>query len=118
MIKTLASINEDMVTELVIFIRDKTKVDVNKVVTLSKIEQLGYMLMFLESKNIGILVDNSQAVLYWINPRLVVNNIIKIYNESGEISDRFDYIEFKETSIINAYINTIKYIFSKVLVPF
>ena len=118
MLSYLININEESVTELIVYLKFKHKVDIDRFITLNDIEQLGYILVFLEYKNIGMLVDNNQAILYYIDARLAANHVLKVYNESGEISDRFDYIQFEETSIINAYINTIKYIFKEVLIPF
>lgn len=118
MLSKLIKINEPITQELIVYLKTTIKTDVNRFVTLNSIEQLGYILKFLEYKNIGLLVDNKQAEIFWINPYLNTNNILKVYNESGEFTDRCKHITFNETDIISAYYITIETVFKEILIPF
>lgn len=118
MLAKLIKINEPITQELIVYLKTTVKTDVNRFVTLNSIEQLGYILKFLEYKNVGILVDTRQAVIFWINPYLNTNNILKVYNESGKFTDICKHITFNETDIISAYYIAIEIIFKEILIPF
>ncbi len=122
MITELVKLNEPLTKELVDFYIAKYNkiIHISSFVKLSPTYQLGVIIEFLNSKNVSYLCDLYNVYIFYVDPRLNANNIIKHYNEKGQLTDIIKSFnkdtEFK--SIIEANIWTIEYIFKEILKPF
>jgi len=122
MITELVKLNEPLTKELVDFYIAKYNniMHISSFVKLSSTYQLGVIIEFLNSKNVSYVCDLHNVYIFYVDPRLNANNIIKHYNEKGQLTDIIKSFnkdtEFK--SILEANVWTIEYIFKETLKPF
>lgn len=92
-------------------------------VKLPPIYQTGIIFEFLQvKKNIGVLVDLHNVNIFYVDPKLNANNILKHLNEHGQFTDIITHLHFELTegfkTIPEASIYAIKYVFEHILIPF
>jgi hypothetical protein len=122
MIKDLVKLNEALTKELIDWYVGKYNniIHITSFVKLPDMYILGIIHEFLAIKNVSYFCSRSMVVVWYVNPFLNANNIIKHYNEKGELTDIINTLEFEITfdNILDAHIWSIKYIFEKILIPF
>jgi hypothetical protein len=92
-------------------------------VKLPPIYQIGIIFEFLQlNKNIGVLVDLHNVNIFYVDPRINANNILKHYNEKGQLTDIIKHLHFELEdgfkTIPEASIYAINYVFEHMLQPF
>ena len=80
--------------------------------------QLGFILNYLSTQNIGILADRHNYQLYYVNPELVVNKLISQYNETGKFTDVIKFVETDLDNIMLTYRRAIEHVLNEILIPF
>lgn len=124
MIYDLAKKHPDAGGDLLKFYFNKYNkiLNIDSFVKLPPIYQISIIKEFLQTKNIGFITDLYNVNVFYIDPRINANNILKHFNEKGKLTDIIIHLNFdiKEsfTNVTDSDIYAINYIFDNILIPF
>jgi hypothetical protein len=80
--------------------------------------QLGFILDYLTTQNIGIIADTHNYQIYYVNPELVANKLILQYQETGVFTDVIEFVETDLNNVMFTYRRAIEHVLNEILIPF
>jgi hypothetical protein len=111
--------NKDTIKDFVQYLVDTKLVDVNVFFTLPFECSIGVFIKYFESKNISYICDLHSVIVYYVNPKLVVNILLQKHRETGEFTDIVHTIsDIKVSNLSESNQIAIEYLLNKLNNPF